>query len=87
MSISSLFPSAGANFCTLDDDTILKPISSPVIQRVGDKSKLPPNNAVTAGEWVQARYNNIPANYAKRKEERLKSGGVVLKGIEVKTYA
>jgi hypothetical protein len=54
---------------------------------VGDKSKLPPDNVLTAGEWVQARYNNIPANYAKKREERLKEPMTVIKGLEVKTFA
>jgi hypothetical protein len=69
------------------DNTPLRPIDSPVIRRVGDKSKLPPNNALTAGEWVQARYNNIPANYAKKREERMKEPTTVIKNIEVRTYA
>jgi len=74
-------------FSRPDDDTPLQPVDSPVIRREGNKSILPPNNALTAGEWVQARYNNIPSNYAKKREERLKVPTTVIANIEVKTYA
>jgi len=73
-------------FSRPDDETVLKPIDSPVIKRVGDKSKLPPNNALTAGEWVQARYNNIVPNYARRREGK-PVGSTVLHNIEVQTYS
>jgi hypothetical protein len=71
----------------LDDDTILKPVKSPLIDREGDKSQLPPNNALTAGEWVQARYNHIPDNYAQKKVEKDKGMKMMIQNIEVKSYA
>jgi hypothetical protein len=78
-----------ANVATdyLDDDTLLRPIESPVIQREGDKSQLPPNNALTAGEWVQARYNHIPDNYAASKAHAAKREKMIIGSIEVKSYA
>ena len=66
----------------LDDDTVLRPIKSPLIEREGDKSQLPPNNALTAGEWVQARYNYIPANYSRREKERDKGEKLMVQNIE-----
>ncbi|KAF2431319.1 Clavaminate synthase-like protein [Tothia fuscella] len=67
------------------DDTLLRAVDSPVIRREGDQSKLPPDNVLTAGEWVQARYNNIPANYARKREDRMKVPTTIVKNIEVRT--
>lgn len=69
----------------LEEETRLKPVDSPVIQRVGDRSIMPPNNAVTVAEWVQARYANIPANYARGTGGGDKTS--LVKNVEVKTYA
>jgi hypothetical protein len=61
-------------------------MNSPVIEREGDKFNLPPNNVLTAGEWVQARYNLIVPRYAKRREGK-DIGTTLIGNIEVKTYA
>jgi hypothetical protein len=69
-----------------DDDTPLKPITSPVIIREGNRSQVPPNDAMTAGEWVQARYNIIAPNYSKRIDGK-DIGSTMVGNIEVKSYA
>ena len=41
---------------------------------------------MTAGEWVQARYNVIAPNYAKRLDGQ-EVGTTMVGNIEVKSYA
>jgi hypothetical protein len=41
---------------------------------------------MTAGEWVQARYNIIAPNYAKRMDVN-DIGSTMVGSIEVKSYA
>jgi hypothetical protein len=57
-----------------------------VISREGDKSKLPPGQVVTAGDWVQARYNTIEPAYKNRREGK-DIGSRIIQNIEIKSYA
>jgi hypothetical protein len=65
---------------------VLKPVDSPVVRREGDKSKLPPDQVVTAGDWVQARYNTIEPTYKKRREGK-DIDSRIIQNIEIKTYS
>ncbi|KAF2087368.1 2OG-Fe(II) oxygenase superfamily protein [Saccharata proteae CBS 121410] len=65
-------------FSRPDDETPLKAVDSPVIRREGDKSKAPPGGAITAGDWVSARYKDIYRLQQNAKEDV----EVVIKEIE-----
>ena len=69
-----------------DNDTLLKPVDSPVLRREAAQGSfnnraLPPAG-VTAGEWVNVRFNSIGRNY-----ENNKDNNVVVKSTEVASYA
>ncbi len=68
-----------------DDKTLLKPVSSPVLEResvTGNNSRALPPDGVTAGEWVSVRFGSIDANYANNKDNK-----VSVKSVEVPSYA
>ena len=75
-------------FARPDDDTLLKPLASPLLERekktaaVGSAERVLPPGGVTAGEWVKLKFSGISANYANNKENR-----VVVKSVEVASYA
>ena len=66
---------------------MLRPVKSPLLQRMGDevagnKKRAMPPEGVTAGEWVRVRFGSIDKNYANNKDNE-----VVVKSIEVASYA
>lgn len=71
-----------------DDDTLLKPVDSPLLKReetkdnIGSTKRMMPPDGVTAGEWVSVRFGSIDANYANNKDNK-----VVVKSVEVESYA
>jgi isopenicillin N synthase-like dioxygenase len=71
-----------------DDNTLLKPVESPVLKRdaaegkIGSTTRMMPPDGVTAGEWVEVRFGSINANYANNKDNK-----VVVKDVEVTSYA
>lgn len=72
-------------FAGPDHNTILNPIQSPVLEREqveGNNDRAMPPEGVTVGQWVDARFAGLTANYASNRENK-----VVVKGVEVKSYA
>lgn len=68
-----------------NDDTPLKPIASPLLEREGvegNKKRAMPPEGVTAGEWVKVRFGSIDKNYSNNKDNE-----VVVKSVEVASYA
>lgn len=68
-----------------DDDTSLKLVESPLLEREkveGNASRSMPPAGVTAGEWVDVRFRSIGANYANNKDNK-----VTVKSVEVASYA
>ena len=68
-----------------DDSTLLKPMQSPLLERekvVGNNNRAMPPADVTAGEWVTVRFNSISKNYENNKDNK-----VVVKSVEVASYA
>ena len=69
-----------------DNDTLLQPVKSPVLEREkvqGDfNNRTLPPTGVTAGEWVTVRFNSISKNYENNKDNQ-----VVVKNVEVASYA
>lgn len=76
-----------------DDSTLLKPVESPVLNRIRDMEAkeseyvrlqgrdLPPDT-MTAGEWVRIRFGSIDKNYQTNKDNAVSIGS-----LEVKAYA
>jgi isopenicillin N synthase-like dioxygenase len=72
-------------FAGPDDDTLLKPISSPLLEREevkGNMNRAMPPEGVTTGEWVNVRFNSIDKNYSNNKDNE-----VVIRNVEVKAFA
>ncbi|KIW81673.1 hypothetical protein Z517_04699 [Fonsecaea pedrosoi CBS 271.37] len=74
-------------FANPDDDTLLEPIRSPLLERERDKiqgnnNRAMPPQGVSAVEWVKIRFASIDANYANNKDNK-----VVVKNVEVPSYA
>ena len=68
-----------------DDDTLLEPVKSPLLEREkveGNNNRAMPPEGVTAAEWVDIRFRSIDANYANNKDNK-----VVVRNVEVKSYA
>ena len=69
-----------------DNDTLLKPVDSPLLEREGGKEgkekRMMPPDGVTAGEWVSVRFGSIDRNYANNRDNK-----VVVKEVEVESYA
>ncbi|KAJ9649817.1 hypothetical protein H2198_010857 [Neophaeococcomyces mojaviensis] len=68
-----------------DDDTLLKPVKSPLLERVevqGNNKRAMPPEGVTAAEWVRIRFESIDANYANNKDNK-----VMVRNVEVPSYA
>ena len=68
-----------------DDSTLLKPVASPLLEREeveGNNHRALPPEGVTAGEWVDIRFNSIDKNYANNKDNK-----VIVKSVEVTSYA
>ncbi|KAF2794192.1 2OG-Fe(II) oxygenase superfamily protein [Melanomma pulvis-pyrius CBS 109.77] len=63
-------------FAGPDDETLLKPVHSPLLEK-GDeevqKRDLPPDTT-TAGEWVSARFKSIDRNYQTNKDNAVEVG-------------
>jgi isopenicillin N synthase-like dioxygenase len=82
------FPRYGViYFSGPDDGTLLKPVESPLLERMGgevegNKKRAMPPGGVTAGEWVRVRFGSIDKNYANNKDNE-----VVVKSVEVASYA
>ncbi len=67
----------------LDDDTLLKPVQSPLFERAalqGNNNRPMPPDGVTAAEWVRIRFGSINAYYANNKDNK-----VVVRNVEVPT--
>jgi isopenicillin N synthase-like dioxygenase len=72
-------------FSGLDDDTLLKPVSSLLLEREavqGNNNRALPPAGVTAGEWVEVRFGSIDKNYANNKDNEVR-----VKSVEVASYA
>ncbi len=74
-------------FAGPDDGTLLKPVRSPLLERMGgvvegNKARALPPEGVTAGEWVRVRFGSIDRNYANNRDNE-----VVVKSVEVASYA
>ena len=68
-----------------DDDTLLKAVQSPFLEREevkGNTNRAMPPEGVTAAEWVRIRFGSIDKNYANNKDNE-----VVVKSVEVKSWA
>lgn len=71
-----------------DDDTLLKPVASPILKifaengKNGTAKRMMPPDDVTVGEWVEVRFQSINANYANNKDNK-----VMVKDVEVTSYA
>jgi len=68
-----------------DDDTLLRPVKSPLLERVevqGNNNRAMPPEGVTAAEWVRIRFGSIDANYANNKDNK-----VMVRNVEVPSYA
>jgi hypothetical protein len=66
----------------IDDETPLLPVKSPLVERVGNTSKIPADSGLTAKDWVTARFKAIP----KLTEERA-ANKTFINNIHVPTYA
>lgn len=64
-----------------DDDTLLRPLTSPVILKTGIHSYIPPDTNLTVGEWVMAKHKAV------REDGRSKAKTQVVNGVTVPTYA
>ena len=72
-------------FAGPDDETLLKPVESPLLEREevkGNSTRAMPPADVTAAEWVRIRFGSIDKNYASNKDNE-----VVVRSTEVKSYA
>ncbi|KIW02548.1 uncharacterized protein PV09_06004 [Verruconis gallopava] len=68
-----------------DDDTLLKPVESPVLEREmvqGNNNRALPPEGVTAAEWVRIRFGSIDLNYSNNRDNK-----VVVRNVEVPSYA
>ena len=67
-----------------DDNTFLKPVESPLLERrrLKDNNRALPPEGVTAGEWVNVRFGSIDKNYFNNKDNQ-----VTVKSVEVASYA
>ena len=74
-------------FAGPDDETLLKAVESPLLQRLkgnveGNEERAMPPEGVTAGEWVRVRFGSIGKNYENNKDNQVRVGSV-----EVKSWA
>ena len=74
-------------FAGPDDDTLLRPVESPLLERLkgrveGNKERAMPPDDVTAGEWVKVRFGSIGRNYENNKDNEVK-----VRSVEVKSWA
>ena len=74
-------------FAGPDDATLLRPVESALLERMGgevegDEKRAMPPEGVTAGEWVRVRFGSIDRNYASNRDN-----GVVVKRVELASYA
>lgn len=68
-------------FAGPNDDTLLRPVQSPLLKKLngdveGDKNRAMPPDGVTAGEWVRVRFGSIDKNYSNNKDNEVKLGQV-----------